>query len=325
MYTQDELDKIVENAINSLSIDKEPHNLYQPIEYIISIGGKRIRPRLCLTVFNLFDKEIDKSILNAALAIEVFHNFTLIHDDIMDKADTRRKMPTVHKKWNDNIAILSGDTMSVLAFKYLSSFNGANHEEVFSLFTKTAEEVCEGQQYDMDFENLPLISMEEYLNMIGLKTAVLIACSAKMGALMADAPKEICEAIYKYGYLLGIAFQITDDFLDTYGNTSKFGKKIGNDIATNKKTWLLTKCMQIADESQRAALNKLLLKKDDYSQEKFNGVFEIYNALGIKEKAIEQIEYFEKRAMEAVAGCGLDSKQLEILAAFANMLTYREN
>ncbi|MBP5210607.1 MAG: polyprenyl synthetase family protein [Bacteroidales bacterium] len=325
MYTQEELDKIVDNAINNLSIDKEPHNLYQPIEYILSIGGKRIRPKLCLTVFNLFDKEIDRRVINAALSLEVFHNFTLIHDDIMDRADTRRKMPTVHKKWNDNIAILSGDTMNVLAFKYLSSFDGVNDKEIFSLFTDTAAGVCEGQQFDMDYENLPFISMDEYLNMIGLKTAILIACSAKMGALMAGAPIQVCDAIYQYGYELGIAFQITDDYLDTYGDSSVFGKKIGNDIATNKKTWLLTKCMQLVDDKQRSALNSLLDLKDDYSEQKFAGVLEIYNSLEIKYKAIEQIEYYESRAMEAVAHCGLDDRQLEILANFAKMLTYRNS
>ena len=242
----------------------------------------------------------------------------------MDRSDTRRGCPTVYKKWNENVAILSGDVMSILAYKYLAYAPQAVLPQVLDLFTTTAMQVCEGQQYDMDFETQPFITMDDYLSMIGLKTAVLLACSAKMGALIGGASKEACAALYDFGYQLGIAFQITDDYLDTFGNEKVFGKKIGGDIVNNKKTWLLVECLRRAAGEQKQQLEKLLQLGEDRRQEKVEAVRGLYVELGVREAAADAILVYHKKAMDALAASGFDPARTRVLAQFAEELIHRE-
>ena len=235
MITETHIESAIKELFGGLDFAAEPAGLYDPLRYMMNIGGKRIRPRLCLTTYALYKDSFNEEILSPAAAIEIFHSFTLIHDDIMDKADVRRGVPTVYRKWNENTAILSGDVMSIESYKFLAKAPAEVLPKALDLFSKTAAEVCEGQQYDMDFENEDSVPMESYLKMIGLKTAVLIACSAKLGALIAGANDTECDLLYKYGYDLGLAFQIADDWLDTYADPKVFGKAIGGDILNNKK------------------------------------------------------------------------------------------
>lgn len=323
MYTIKELHTFVNRGLASLNFNIEPTELYAPLGYMISIGGKRLRPLTCLMAYNLFSDKIEKQILNPALALEIFHGFTLIHDDIMDKADIRRGQPTVHKKWNNNIAILSGDVMSIKAYELLSACPQDKLPEALSLFTKTAAQVCEGQQYDMNFENIPLITMDEYLSMIGLKTAVLIACSAKMGALIAGADQKTCNTIYDFAYTLGIAFQIQDDYFDTFGQSNIFGKNIGGDIMNNKKTWLLVETFKRINPADKERLNYLLSLGTDSAQEKIEGMQELYIKSGVKEAAEEEIANYHKKALEIINTPNLTEAQKEQLYEYANMLIKR--
>lgn len=326
MYTLNEIDRIVERSVLNMNIEREPESLYEPIEYMFGIGGKRIRPKLCLTTYSLFKDIIDTDVIFPALSLEVFHEFTLIHDDIMDKADTRRNQLTVHKKFGQNIAILSGDVMSILAYRYLAMCQHEALPLVLELFTETASRVCEGQQYDMDFENLPYITQDDYLKMIGLKTAVLIACSAQMGALLAQAPDEICKALYDFGYKLGMAFQITDDYLDTFGNEQFFGKKIGGDIVNNKKSWLLVECLKRAVNEERASsLEQILAMGEDRQQEKIAAMQDLYTELGVKDAAKEAILDYHKQALSAIENVGLSQEQIALLSEFSEQIIHREN
>ena len=323
MYRIEEINDIVKKSLAVTEFGDRPQTLYEPLTYMISIGGKRIRPRLCLLAFNLFSDNIDNGIIGPAMALEIFHSFTLIHDDIMDKADTRRGQMTVHKKWNDNCAILSGDVMCIISYRYLAQHKGVKLPAILELFTTTATQVCEGQQYDMDFEEIPFITMQDYEMMIGLKTAVLIACSAKMGALAADAPQEMCDALYDFGYKLGIAFQIADDYLDTFGNPNVFGKKLGGDIANNKKTWLLTECFRLAKEDKRERLNHLLSLGEDAKDEKFEGMKQLYCELGVNDSAIKAIEHYHELAMQSLQGKGFTDEQIAQLKSFSDELVHR--
>lgn len=230
-----------------INFPAEPAGLYDPLRYMMQIGGKRIRPTLCLTAYGLYGKGPGPEVLAPAAALEVFHSFTLIHDDIMDRSPLRRGMPTVWKKWNEDTAILSGDVMLIEAYKLIVKAPAECRTAVLDLFSTTAEQVCEGQQFDMEFENKENVGMDEYSRMIGLKTAVLLACSAKMGGLLAGAPEAECEALYRYGYELGMAFQVADDYLDAFGDEKVFGKPIGGDIVNNKKCWLTTRALEKAD------------------------------------------------------------------------------
>ena len=324
MYTLEEIDRILENCSRLQHINREPANLYEPLDYMMSIGGKRIRPKLCLLTYNLLNDDFRNPVIFPAMALEVFHEFTLIHDDIMDRSDTRRGCPTVYKKWNENVAILSGDVMSILAYKYLSYAPPAVLSKVLELFTTTAMQVCEGQQYDMDFEQMPFITQEDYLGMIGLKTAVLLACSAKMGALIGGASKEMCDALYEFGYQLGIAFQITDDYLDTFGNEKVFGKKIGGDIMNNKKTWLLVECFRRCDSSQKQELEKLMQLGEEQRDAKVEAVRNLYVTLGVKEAAAAEILVFHRKALKALATAGLEAGRTRVLEQFAEELIHRE-
>ena len=245
MYTPEQLLDKINAHLSSLDYSHHPTGLYDPIEYALSLGGKRLRPMLMLMAYNLYRDDVD-SILNQAVGLEIYHNFTLLHDDLMDKADLRRGKPVVHKVWNENAAILSGDTMMMLAYKYVAEGLKPEHRSAFDLFGRTAIEVCEGQQLDMEFEQREDVTVDEYIDMIRLKTSVLLACGLKMGTLLADAPASDADALYKYGVNLGLAFQLKDDLLDVYGDTSVFGKKIGGDILCNKKTYMLIRAAELA-------------------------------------------------------------------------------
>lgn len=323
MYTLDELKNFVDKGIAASGFAKEPEELYGPIKYMLSIGGKRIRPVTCLMTYNLFKESIDKGILYPALALEIFHGFTLIHDDIMDKALLRRGQPTVHTKWNNNIAILSGDVMSIMAFQFLAECKGECLEKVLKLFTETAARVCEGQQYDINFENLPFIVMDDYIRMIGYKTAVLIACSAKMGAIIAGAEESVCNAIYDFAYKLGIAFQIQDDYMDTFSNSSIFGKAIGGDIMNNKKTWLLVQTFKCIPSQKRGTLDALLAMGEERKEEKIEGVRNLYIELGVKQAAEKAIEEYYVQAMNTLAEIPLTPAQKEQLSQYAGKMIRR--
>ena len=299
----------------------KPAGLYDPLRYMISIGGKRIRPRLCLLAWSLFRGEPTAEVLDAARALEVFHSFTLMHDDIMDRSPLRRGMPTVWKKWNEDTAILSGDVMLIDAYRRIARCGSA---AVLDVFTETAAQVCEGQQFDMEFESRDDVSMTEYEKMIGLKTAVLLACSARIGAMLAGAPESVCEAIYRYGYELGMAFQVADDYLDAFGDEAVFGKPIGGDIINRKSSWLTVRALELAPD--KAALLEALKAPAATPEEKaakIAAVKAVYVSLGVDKDATGAIAAYSRKAMEAVAGLGLDSAKLESLNEFVNSLTGR--
>lgn len=294
MYSYKDLQEIINNQIKKTNFVKEPRQLYEPIEYVLSLGGKRIRPVFLLMACNLFSDEIGKAV-NAALALEIFHNFTLLHDDIMDNSLLRRNKPTVHTKWNSNVAILSGDAMSIIAYEYITKTKSNNLSDILNVFNTTALQVCDGQQYDMDFEKQEFVSEAVYLKMIKLKTAVLIAASLKIGAIIGGASQEDAQLLYSFGINIGLAFQIQDDFLDVYGDTTVFGKKTGNDIITNKKTYLLTKAFEIAKADDRTKLYSQFFTKNINPEEKIKTVVRIYDKLGIKEITQNKIvEYFNE-------------------------------
>ena len=324
MYTLEEIDRILDHCAHLRNLDREPANLYDPIGYMMSMGGKRIRPKLCLLACNLLKEELDDPVLFPAMALEIFHEFTLIHDDIMDRSDTRRGRPTVYKKWDENVAILSGDVMSILAYKYLSHAPAEVLPQIFDLFTTTATEVCEGQMFDMNYEALPFITMDDYLAMIGLKTAVLLAFSTKMGGLLGGASPEACQALYDFGYRLGIAFQITDDYLDTFGNEKVFGKKIGGDILNNKKTWLLVESFRRADITRKKTLESLLKMEADDPAAKIEAVRQLYVDLGVREAAEAEILAWHRKSLEALARAGFDSARTTEIETFAQQLIHRE-
>jgi geranylgeranyl diphosphate synthase type II len=288
------------------------------------MGGKRIRPVMLLLSYNLFQNEVRKA-LPAAMAIEVFHNFTLLHDDIMDKADVRRNQPTVHKKFNENGAILSGDVMAFISYRFLLEIKSDILPEIFELFTSTAIEVCEGQQFDMDFENRLDVTENEYLEMIRLKTAVLLACSLKAGAMLGKASKKVADSLYNFGINLGLAFQLQDDFLDTFGNQKTFGKRIGGDILSNKKTYLLIKALERAEGSTKSDLMEWLEKSDYDQNEKINAVTTIYDQLNIRELVEVKIDQYFKKALEIYEDIPLGGMGKEILLSLSNNMLKRVN
>lgn len=327
MHTIKQLQTLISKEIDkeiSRLTQLQPRNLYEPIAYTLDRGGKRLRPVMVLLACNVFTNEIEKA-YPAALAIEVFHNFTLLHDDIMDQADVRRNSPTVHKKYNPNIAILSGDAMAIMAYNYLQKSCTSDLSAMFQLFSQTALEVCEGQQLDMDFETRDDVSIEEYLQMIRLKTAVLLACSLKMGALAADAGGKIADLMYEFGINLGIAFQLQDDLLDVFANQVKFGKKIGNDIVANKKTFLLLKAFELADKATKRELCHWIDKKEFDAEEKITAIQATYNKLNIKEITISNIERYYQSALNiwAEMDCSPDTKA-ELLQ-LAQMIMERDH
>ena len=326
MIQETHIDAALKELFDNLTFTPEPAGLYDPLRYMIQIGGKRIRPRLCLTAYALYKDSFCEEILTPAAAIEVFHSFTLIHDDIMDKADVRRGVPTVYRKWDENTAILSGDVMSIESYKMIAKAPAHVLPQALGLFSQTAAEVCEGQQYDMDFENIDFVPMSDYLKMIGLKTAVLIACAAKLGAIIAEAPAQECDLLYKYGYDLGLAFQVADDWLDTYADPKVFGKAIGGDILNNKKNWLTTRAFEKASDAVREQLlaaMEMPIETEEQKAAKIAAVKDIYAALGVGEEAKQEIVRLHALAMDHIAQLGLEPEKAALLENYAKKLIGR--
>jgi len=325
MYSQTELSSIVNKALDDLQLPADPAHLYAPIRYILSLGGKRLRPVLALMSANIYTDNIEP-ILPAALSIELFHNFTLIHDDIMDEAPLRRNRPSVHKRWDRDIALLSGDALSIMAYRTLEDAPEESVMRLFHEFNETALRVCEGQQLDMDFESQEAISTGQYLTMIGLKTAALIEGALKTGAIAAGAPEPDIDILARTGYWLGIAFQIQDDYLDVYGDQELFGKKTGGDILNNKKTYLLVSALELADGSLKKQLLELVSGEKPWPDaEKIKAVQEIYDTLGIKEKTIEVIRDNTLRSMDTLKDLQKDEHRLRPLLDVIGKLLIREH
>lgn len=302
----------------------KPAEMYEPMAYILGLGGKRVRPLLTLVACDLFEGNVQDAI-PSALAVELFHNFSLIHDDILDNAPLRRGKTTVHEKWNTNIAILSGDGMLVKAFEILAKSKSEHIPAMLQLFSKTGMEVCEGQQLDMNFETQTKVSVEEYIHMITYKTAVLLGCSLQMGAINANTSQENQEHIYNFGKHVGIAFQILDDVLDVYADDGKFGKQVGGDIISNKKTFLLLKALELGNESQINQLNALLSNSVISNLDKVNEVTALYNTLGIKKIALQEANRHTDVALEHLNHIKANPEKKEELKKFALFLLNRES
>lgn len=315
------LDK-VNTHIEQLDYAHEPMNLYEPVKYILALGGKRIRPAMMLMAYNMYRNDVDQ-ILDPALALEIYHNFTLLHDDLMDHADVRRGKPTVHKRWDANTAILSGDVMLSLADVYMSHVSDTHFREVMSTFHKTSIEIAEGQQYDMDFENRTDVTESEYIEMIRLKTSVLLACALKIGAILGGATKGDAEHLYRLGECIGLAFQLRDDYLDVYGDPKTFGKKIGGDILCNKKTYLYINALRLANKEQRAELDYWASATDIDPEKKITAVTAIYTALGLPEKSRAIEEHYYNLAKAELESLSVPSEQRTVLAQFMAMLMER--
>jgi geranylgeranyl diphosphate synthase, type II len=327
MVDVSDLQKLIEKEISHYSVrwDKTfPVNLYQPVSYAMKVGGKRIRPLLVLLSYQLF-KDKPEEILKAAIAIELFHNFTLLHDDIMDKAEMRRNQPSVHVKFNENTAILSGDVMAFLAYGLLLEIKSQRTTDIISQFTYTAREVCEGQQLDMDFESRLDVSSDDYLKMIRLKTAVLLGCSLKVGGWLGRCKEETAQSLYDAGINLGLAFQLMDDLLDTFGDEKAFGKKIGGDIVSNKKTFLLTEALQRATSQQKREMETWLSKEIFNKEEKIHAIKAIYGELGIREITINRINEFTSRGIEILENLPVARERKEPLLALVTGLISRNN
>lgn len=323
MKDLNELQTLIQEAIEQLNYPAQPPDLYEPISYILSIGGKRLRPALLLMACDIFGGDVNKAV-KAALAIEVFHNFTLMHDDIMDKAPLRRGKITVHERWNQNVAILSGDAMMVEANKLMLQVDNAILRPVMDIFNDTATGVCEGQQFDMSFENRDHVSAEEYINMIRLKTAVLLGGALKIGALIGGASEDDARLIYTFGEQLGIAFQLQDDILDVYADPDKFGKQVGGDIISNKKTFLLIKARELARGNDAAELQMWLNSPMANNREKVSAVTDIYNKLNIRELAKQVMQTYADSAFSALAAINLPDSQKQYLHSFADSLMVRD-
>lgn len=323
MLTPKEILNKVNEFIDGLTYDRKPESIYEPIRYVLSIGGKRIRPVLMLLAYNMY-KDDPEHILMPACALETYHNYTLLHDDLMDNADVRRGVPTVHRKWNANTAILSGDSMLVVAYQRMAQCDADKLKPVLDLFTETALEIGEGQQYDMDFECRNDVTEEEYIEMIRLKTSVLLACAMKIGAILADAPAEDADLLYKFGEQLGLAFQLQDDLLDVYGDPKIFGKAIGGDITSNKKTYMLINAMQRADNRQRAELERWISARDFDRAEKIAAVTGIYNQLGIRELCETRINHYFAESEKSLARVAVSDERKAQLREFMAALLKRE-
>ncbi len=318
MYSLKELQEIIYEEVDNLQVGDRPKGLYEPIQYVLAIGGKRIRPALCLLAYQLFNKnKLSREIIYPAMGLEVFHNFTLLHDDVMDAADMRRNQPTVHEKWNDNTAILSGDAMMIKAYQLMSMCPVEYLSEVMDEFNKLALGVCEGQQYDMDFEERNDVTVDEYLEMIRLKTSVLIAGSLKIGAIIGGASFEEKNLLYEFGENIGIAFQIQDDYLDVYGDTATFGKNIGGDIVNNKKTFLLLQALQKATGSFKDELDMWLGRMDGDNTEKVNAIRILYDKLDIPELSEKLMNDYFNTAIVALEKIKVDDKLKADLKQFA--------
>lgn len=323
MKTADEILKMVNEFLDHLSYDRKPESLYEPIKYVLSMGGKRIRPTLMLLAYNLY-KDNPEDILMNACALETYHNYTLLHDDLMDNADMRRGHLTVHKKWNDNTAILSGDSMLVLAFQRMMQCDEKHLKDILDLFTVTALEIGEGQQYDMEFETRNDVKEEEYIEMIRLKTSVLLACALKIGAILADASAEDADNLYKFGEQIGLAFQLQDDYLDVYGDSKVFGKEIGGDITSNKKTYMLINAFNKANAAQREELTRWVSARDFDRNEKVNAVTHLYNEIGIDQLAQDKIAYYFAQSKKFLDAVNVPEEKKEELRKYAQKMMKRQ-
>lgn len=325
MFKSSELLEKINAHIAALQFDRRPMGLYEPVSYVLSLGGKRIRPVLMLMAYNLYKEDVE-SIFSQATGIEVYHNYTLLHDDLMDKADRRRGKPTVHKVWNENTAILSGDAMLVLAYQFMAEGCPASLlKPVMGLFSQTALEICEGQQFDMDFETRDDVSEAEYLEMIRLKTSVLLAAALKVGALLGGASQEDADRLYDFGMNLGVAFQLKDDLLDVYGDTNVFGKNIGGDILCNKKTYLLIQAFRQASDAQRIELERWVKAEQFDPAEKVASVTALYDAIGVKTLCEQKIQAYTQRAEENLALVGVSSERKRELRELMENLMYRQS
>lgn len=314
---------LVNNYLDNIPYTRKPETLYEPIRYVLSLGGKRIRPVLMLMSYNLYKDDAD-TILPTACGLETYHNYTLLHDDLMDNADMRRGHATVHKKWDANTAILSGDSMLVLSYQRIAQCAPQYLPQILALFTTTALEIGEGQQYDMEFETRDDVCEAEYIEMIRLKTSVLLACAMKMGAIQAGASPADQDALYRYGESLGLAFQLQDDYLDVYGDPSVFGKNIGGDITSNKKTFMLINALLRAEGQDKAELEAWIARKDFDRQEKVEAVTRLYTKLGIDRLARERIEYYTREALSCLDAVNTPDERKAELREYTMMMMRRE-
>jgi len=323
MHSIHQYQEFISDYLQSQSKSKEPKNLYEPIHYIMELGGKRMRPILTLMSAEVFDADYKKA-LPAALAVEVFHNFSLIHDDIMDDAPLRRGHETVHEKWNINTGILSGDAMLILAYQYFEQYEPTIFRSLAKLFSKTALEVCEGQQWDVDFETRDDVAISEYLKMIECKTAVLVAAAMKMGAIIAETSEENADLIYDFGLNLGLAFQLQDDYLDAFGNPETFGKQVGGDIIENKKTYLYLKAIEFATDDQKKELMQLFSIHPENNLDKINAVAAIFNSSGASKATQKAIQDFTLKAFETLEKMNISQDKKAMLRAFGENLMERK-
>ena len=322
MHTTDELQSLVEQELKRQEITREPRELYEPIDYTLSTGGKRIRPLLLLMAADLYSDDIQQALM-PALGIEVFHNFTLLHDDLMDRASLRRNKPTVHEKWDPNTAILSGDAMLIKAYEFMLEYRGANLPRVLGIFSQTALKVCEGQQYDMNFEQAEDVPEDDYLKMIGLKTGALIAGSLQMGAIIGGATEDEALLLHDFGWKLGIAFQLQDDYLDTFGDPEVFGKKIGGDILADKKTFLVIKAMENAGSDQKRELKRLMGNRPIDPGEKIQEVKKIFRRIGVGDLTHIKAEQYYGEALQALEKIAKSRSQKTHLRDLADNLMRR--
>lgn len=322
--TGEQLLQQIHEYIGNLSYMREPMGLYDPIEYVLGLGGKRLRPVLMLLAYNLYKEDVTR-IFSQAAGIETYHNFTLLHDDLMDKADMRRNKPTVHKKWDENTAILSGDAMLILAYQFMMKKCPLECvERVMEVFGRTALEVCEGQQWDMKFEHRLDVTVDEYIEMIRLKTSVLLAAALKIGAILGGAPEKDAQLLYDFGIKMGLAFQLQDDYLDVYGDPAVFGKKIGGDILCNKKTFMLITALSLAEGEDKETLLNWLRATDYVAEEKIQSVTALYNKVGVPELCQARIDAYYKEGLELLDKVNVESSLKEELKKFVCHLMDRK-
>lgn len=321
MKTLSEILQIVAQAVESLDWNRSPRELYEPIDYTLALGGKRVRPALSLIAADIYDANLQE-VIPAALALEVFHDFTLLHDDVMDKAPLRRGRATVHEKWSENTAILSGDVMSIEAYRLLAGVPEKYLKQVLDIFTQMAIEICEGQQMDMNFEQQSLVTKDDYIEMIRLKTAVLLASALKIGAIIAGAPNSDCNLLYEFGINLGLAFQLQDDYLDVYGNEKTFGKSIGGDILCNKKTYMMLSALEVAKDEDALLLNRWI--ESAPSAEKITAITQLYTKLHIDEVCQERIDFYHRKALENLERLSVSVEKLQTLKNLIVKLMGRE-
>ena len=322
MNTSKQILQMVNEALAALPYNRKPKSLYEPVEYVLSLGGKRIRPVLMLMGYNLW-REQPADILMPAMGIETYHNYTLLHDDLMDGADMRRGHQTVHRRWNDNKAILSGDSMLVLAYQRMQQVAADKLPAVLDLFTETALEIGEGQEYDMAFESRSDVTEDEYIEMIRLKTSVLLACALKIGALLADAPQADADRLYRLGEQVGLAFQLQDDLLDVYGDPAVFGKAIGGDITSNKKTYMLINAVNRANAAQRSELMTWIEATNFDRQEKVAAVTRLYDEIGIRQLCEQKINYYFDLASKTLDEVDVADERKQYLRSYMLELLHR--